>query len=54
MTEEARMTGATGLDLFIDGREPAEADGWERVWGTASGVTSPAEVVGLDADHRWS
>ncbi len=47
------MTGAPGLDVVIDGREPAGSDGWERVWGTASGVASPAGVVGLDADHRW-
>ena len=34
----------------IAGREAAAADGWERVWGTASGSGRPDDgVVGLDA-----
>jgi hypothetical protein len=48
--------GATVVDVAIAGREAVDASGWERMWGTASGVArahSP-HVVGLDADHEWA
>ena len=49
------MTRATDLVVDVTGREEANAHGWERVWGTASGTASPADgVVGLDADHGWT
>ena len=47
--------GGAVIDVTISGRDVAEAEGWERVWGTASGAARPRdEVVGLDADHRWT
>jgi hypothetical protein len=56
LTEGASMAGGgTAIDVTIAGREAAAADGWERVWGTASGAAGPRDgVVGLDADHRWT
>lgn len=47
--------GAAVIDVTPAGREAATADGWERVWGTATGVARAADgVVGLDADQVWA
>jgi len=47
--------GAAVIDVTIAGREAAHADGWERVWGTASGAAGPHDgVVGLERDHAWT
>jgi hypothetical protein len=49
------MPRATDLHLSIAGRDDVAAGGWERVWGTASGIASRDDgVVGLRADHPWT
>lgn len=47
--------GAAVIDVTIAGREAAHADGWERVWGTASGAAGPHDgVIGVAHDHPWT